>query len=320
MAFAGALVERWPVLFASLWSQLNADVWAMLETPGQRVFSVIATAICIAVAVLLIRLIRSSREARFWALGMAMALVPMAATFPMNRLLLFSGIGAFSLMAMLVDQAGMLDTEAGDRRRWSRWPAKALLVLHIPVAAIFLVASVAILPIFNLVFVAGANAAPRDEALAGQSLIFVNGQDFPCAYTLVIRQLDDDAPAPRRSVILAPMLTAATATREDDHTLVVDTDEGWLDYQVDRLMRSMDTPFTVGEHLDTTLFTAEVRRITSDGRPLTVAFRFHRPLEDPTHRWVWWRNGHLVDFPLPETGGRVELRPESLIAAAANAR
>jgi len=320
VAFAAALIERWPVLLASLWSQISADVWAMFQTSGQRILFVIGTVVCIAVAALLLRLVRCSSEARFWGLGMALALVPMAATFPMNRLLLFASIGAFGLMAMLVDEVGLLGNTARDARPWPRRAAKVLLALHLPVAAIMLVASVALLPTFNLVFIAAATTAPRDAALTEQSLIFVNGQDLLCSYTLLIRELPNQPPAPRRIAILAPMLTAATATREDQYTLVHHTEDGWLDYPFDRLMRGIDTPFEVGELIETSIFSAEVRQITRDGRPLTVAFEFHEALESDSHRWVWWRDGHLVDFPLPPVGGRVELRPESLIAAAANAR
>ena len=318
-AFAGAVIERWPVLLASLWSQLSADVWAMFTAPTQRKFTLVSVVICIGVAALLFRAIRASREARFWTLGMSLALVPVTAAFPMNRLLLFAGIGAFGLMAVLVHDAGLLGGNPGGGRRGSRWTAGALLALHLPVAAIFLTLSVAALPIFNTVFMAGVHVAPRDAALSDQSLIFVNGQDLPCAYTILVRQLDEDSPAPRRIAVLAPLLTAATITRENSGTLLIDAEDGWLEYPFDRLLRSLDVPFTVGERIESALFTAEVRRITAAGRPKTVLFRFRRPLEDPGHRWVWWREGRLVPFPLPQVGETVEMGPESLIAVAANA-
>jgi hypothetical protein len=320
LVFAGALIERWPVLLASLWSQLNADGWTMLRTPGHRVVLAIAAAICVVVAALLARLVRSRPQARFWALGMALALVPMAAAFPMNRLLLFGGIGAFGLMAMLVDDLGLLGDEAADGRRWSSFMAKGLLVLHLPVAAILLSSWLALLPEFNLVFEAGSRAAPRDPALAEQSLIFANGQDLPCSYTLLIRQLDDDAPAPLRVVQLAPMATAAMVARVDDSTLLIETEDGWLDYPFDRLMRGIDTPFEVGELIESSIFSVEVIDITGDGRPLSAVFSFREALESESHRWLWWRDGRLVDFELPPVGGRVELRPESLLFAAANVR
>jgi hypothetical protein len=241
----------------------------------------------------------------------------MTATFPMNRLLLFAGIGAFGLMAVLVEHAGLLRDPTGRGRTGDQWIARILLLLHIPVAAILLVLAVILLPVFNLVFTAGAASAPRDAALTGQSLIFVNGQDLPCAYTILIRQLSDAEPAPRRVAILAPLLTHSTVLREDDHTIVIDAEDGWLEYPLDRLMRTMESPFAAGDRVETSLFTAEVRRITDDGRPATVAFRFRDPLEHPGQRWVWWHDGRLGDFAVPPRGRAVEIGPESLFAVAA---
>jgi len=318
MVFAGALLERWPVLLASLWSQISADAWAMFTAPTQRLITFLAVVVCLGVAALSARAVRASREARFWAVGMALALVPMTATFPMNRLLLFAGIGAFGLIAVLVEHAGLLGEPAGRGRTGDRWIARILLLLHVPVAAILLVLAVILLPIFNLVFTAGAASAPRDAALTGQSLIFVNGQDLPCAYTILIRQLSDAEPAPRRVAILAPLMTRSSVVREDDHTIVIDAEDGWLEYPFDRLMRTMESPFAAGDRIETSLFTAEVRRITDDGRPATVAFRFRDPLEQTGHRWVWWQHGRLVDFPMPPRGGAVEIGPESLFAVAAS--
>ena len=314
MAFAAALIERGPVMLGAQLSQLNADLWAVFDRTGQLVLFGLGLIVCTAAAVLFARLLHSSPEARFWALGMVLAVVPVAAAFPMNRLLLGAGIGAFGLIGMLTAQIGLLGNEARDRRRWVRRATKILLVLHGPVGALLLVAGLAFLPVFNSMFTAGARHAPRDPNLTEQSLIFVNGHDFPCAYTYIIRLVDDEAPAPRRVGILAPLPSDATVTREDDRTLVIATERGWFELQIDRLMLDGSAPFSTGQRLQTTDFDATIRELTTDGRPLTVAFRFHRLLESNSYRWVYWREGHLVDFPLPPVGGDVCLSAESLLA------
>jgi hypothetical protein len=307
------LVERCPVMLGGMWSQVNVDLWAALAGPGQLVFSAIALVFCGAASVLLVPLLRNSREARFWALGMILALVPVAAAFPMNRLLLFAGIGFFGLMAMLTSEVGLLGENRRNGRPWIRRSVKMLLVLHGPVAVVLLMASLAFLPIFNLLFTAGARAAPRDAALADQSLVFVNGHEFPCVYTSIIRLTDPDSPAPRRIAILGPMTSPASVTREDDRTLVIASDDGWLFHPMDRLMRSADAPFTVDQRVEAADFEAVVRYVTGDGRPLTVAFEFRLPLDDPSYRWVRWRRGRLVSFPVPPVGGAIDLETESLL-------
>ena len=313
LTFAAALIERAPVMFAGLWSQLTTDVWATLNRPGQLVLCAFSVVVCAFVAALSVRLIRANRRARFWAIGAVLSLVPVAAAFPMNRLLLVSGIGAFGLLAMLADDVGILGGAAGDVRLWVRRSVKALLVLHIPLASVLLVASILFLSVFNTIFTAGARGAPRDPDLATQDLIFLNGHEFPSVYTYVIRLTDDDTPAPRRVAILGPMSTAVTVTREGENTLVLAAEDGWLRSPIDQLMRSTDAPVHVGERIRTVLFDAEIRQASSDGRPVVVSFEFRRPLDRPSFRWVAWRGGRLEEVTPPGVGGEIRLSSVPLV-------
>jgi hypothetical protein len=307
LAFAAALVERVPVMLGGLWSQLPIDLWAAVGRSGQLVLCAVSVAVCAFVAALLAHVIRSTREARFWALGSVLSLVPVAAAFPMDRLLLVTGIGAFGLLAMLTAEVGLLGGAARDARAWIRRSVKLLLVLHIPLAALLLVASIGFLSIFNTIFTAGARGAPRDPGLATRNLVFINGHDFPCAYTYLIRLTDDTAPAPRRIAILGPMSTDVVVTRENGSTLVLEAEDGWLRSPIDRLMRRADARFHAGQRISTALFDAEVRQVSADGRPVVVAFAFRRPLDSPSYRWVAWRNGRLEEVSPPAVGGETRL-------------
>jgi hypothetical protein len=271
-------------------------------------------AVCAVVVALLARLIRTTRAARFWALGTVLSLVPVAAAFPMNRLLLVAGIGAFGLLAMLTAEVGLLGGPARDARAWIRRSVKALLLLHVPLAAVLLVASIAFLSLFNTMFTAGARGAPRDPGLATRDLIFVNGHEFPSVYTYVIRLTDDTEPAPRRIAILGPMSSDVTVSRDGEATLVLEAEDGWLRSPIDRLMRRGDAPFHVGQRIPTALFDAEIRQVAADGRPLVVAFEFRRPLDSPSHRWVAWRNGRLEEVAPPAVGGETRLAAVPLVS------
>ena len=81
-------------------------------------------------AVLFYPVIREKRVARFWALGMLLALIPPCATGPMNRQLFFVGIGVMGLLAEYLTRvfSGHL------RHRWSlirRIPTMILAVLFV---------------------------------------------------------------------------------------------------------------------------------------------------------------------------------------------
>ncbi len=53
----------------------------------------------------------------------------------------------------------------------------------------------------------------------------------------------------------------------------------------------------------------EVRALTDAGDPRTVRYRFAVPLEDPTLRWLRWRERTYEPFTPPELGASVTLAP-----------
>lgn len=135
-----------------------------------------------------------------------------------------------------------------------------------------------------------------------QTFVFVNGNDFPVVFTWVIRMVASPASAPRRAALLSSVLTRSEVNREDSHTLVVTSEGGFLAHQLDRLLASSTRSFAVSELIERPDYAAEVRRITEAGRPDQVAFRFRRELEDPSYRWLFWKDGWIVEFPLPRVG------------------
>ena len=67
----------------------------------------------------------------------------------------------------------------------------------------------------------------------------------------------------------------------------------------------MNTPFSLGARVTIDAFTAEVRTLTSEQQPLTVAFHFEEPLESESYRFVVWTDAGLEAFELPEPGQSV---------------
>ncbi len=313
--FVSALILRWPVLFAAQWWQLSADLWAGFGDRGQVTYSVVGAVLGLAVLALLWRPLRERREARFWALGMALSLIPLCAAFPMTRLLIFSGVGAFGLLAVAADSTGWVAGEEKRGGRLRRWGTGTLLVLHGPLAAVLLLFGVLSFPLFGQMFSLGHRLVPTDEALADQTLVVVNGNEFPMFYMTVMRELDDSGPVPRRVALLSTMNAANTVTREDAHTLAIRVDGGLLAIAFDRLMRDLDPPFVAGHTRTLPDYTVTVREVTADGRPLEMAFAFEHPLEHPSYRWLYWTPQGLRDFVPPAVGESRELPLVGLLQA-----
>jgi hypothetical protein len=300
LLFLQTLAERWPVLLAGQWFQAPIDLWILL-TVTQRIALSLASIVLAAGFVWLFWPLLKRPVAHFWATGMALSLVPLCAAFPMGRLLVFAGIGAFGLLALFVDQ--YVFTSPGSSG-WRRRAAIALLVLHGPIAAVLLVGQTFGLPIVGDFFTSAARHSPSGPEIARQTFVYVNGNDFPVVYSRVVRSVNGD-PTPRRVAQLAPMTDTNRIYREDPNTLVVAPVEGFLGRPVDCLFASEDHSFHPGDRIDRPDYRAEVLSVTPDGRPASVSFRFRCPLEDPSLRWLYWEDHRLQEFPLPKVGTSV---------------
>jgi hypothetical protein len=183
------------------------------------------------------------------------------------------------------------------------------LVLHGPLAAVMLVARTATIPALAGVFAAGARGAPMDDALANQTLFFLNGSEIPVVYTALIREVGALGPVPRRVALLASMRLTNQITVHDDHTLVYRADGGFLGHPSDNMFRNPSSPFVVDDRVHMPDFTVVVQQVTPDGRPLMVSIRFDEPLDSAEYRFVAWKDGFLEEVVLPQPGGKLVLVP-----------
>ncbi len=305
IGFLGALGERLPLLVTAQWLQAPVDVWVAVPRHWQIAAAIIATVLAASVCWLLWTLLRRDSQARFWALGMVFSLVPLCAAFPMDRLLLFAGLGAFGLMAALFESSGVWPWKKVQPSSWRRRVAQLLLILHVPLAASLVFIRTEALPVFGTFFSAGERRAPRGPEVAQQTFIFVNGNEFFVTYTHVIRTATGNAPAPRRMAQLSSLFALNQVRRTDAQTLVVTAEGGFFSRTLDSLLVSPSQHFTIGQRFERPDFMAEIRALTSDGRPLEIAYRFNVPLEDPRLRWLYWKNRRLIEFPLPAIGETV---------------
>ena len=309
LGFVLAVLERAPVLHFSMWSQVPMDPWMFLPRAAQLTITATGLVTAVILGAVLWRLLRRSAEARFWALGMAGALVPVCASFPMDRLTLYAGVGAFGLLALQVRQVGWLDASPGDSvGHLVRWATGGLLVLHAGLALVLLPARTQIIYVIGHESHRVSEQAPTDPQLADQALIFVNGVDLLTIYMPMIR-IAEGGIVPRRIAMLSSQLTASTIHRPDAYTLRIRPDGGFLSHAGDCLLRDRTAPFQLGDRIEMKVFEVEITELTTDGRPAEAAFHFAEPLESDAHRWVYFHDGPLEPFPLPEPGASVRIGP-----------
>ncbi|MHC4518831.1 MAG: hypothetical protein ACYTAS_09610, partial [Planctomycetota bacterium] len=133
--YVAALKDRAPVLLLAQLLAPPSDVTMLLGPSGTKLLWLAALAFLAFFALLLIPLLRQDRVARFWALGMLLSLLPICATFPSDRLLMFTSIGAMGLVAQFL-AATFGSGEQRLRRRPRRIGAALLASLFILVHAV----------------------------------------------------------------------------------------------------------------------------------------------------------------------------------------
>jgi hypothetical protein len=327
LRFALNALQCGPVLLLGQWIVLEPGVHAILSSWGVLAFWFITVSVLVFVAKMLIPLLRQDRVARFWGLGMVLAVVPICAVgLPHGRLLILVGLGAMGLMAQFICGLFKRSEWLPDRRAWLK-SARAL--------GVFLVGLHAVLSPFLLLFANTAFDGFFDPMVDMGPLPGVEQRDdvvvinMPSpGYAIFIpafREIHRQA-VPAHLRILAPGYAAVEVTRVDARTLVIRPEHGYLapagvmalgdqgafplvhsayGYRYsDGFFGSGLNPMALGERVDLTGMSAEVTALAKDGRPAEARVQFAVPLDDPSLQWLqWdWKKGTYVSFTPPAVG------------------
>jgi hypothetical protein len=309
--FATALMERYPALLFGQWAMLS-DLSVIIGKLGSPFWWIAAGYVCL-LGVLFWPLLCRDRIARFFATGMLLAVFPSCATFPMDRLLTFVGLGAFGLLVQFWYMVFGADAPRPKLafRRAAAVPLALLLVLFHVVLAPLLLAVRAAAPLGPPAFIDRCYVrVPFDETIERQDLVVVNAPVPMLAGYCQLNFEQEGMPSPRAVRILAPGLFPMTVVRTDDRTLEVEPENGYLGLFLDQLFRNQQHPLRLGEQVQLPRMTATVLDVTEDGRPQKVAFRFEASLEDSSLRWLHFQAGEFVPWMPPPVGEKAILRLE----------
>jgi hypothetical protein len=308
LAFARAAVLRLPMLLLAQLAGPPAMVWMLV--PHERLSAALAAggAALALLLTVLVRVLGRDRRARFFAVGAVLSLVPMCATWPQDRNLLFCGLGAFGVVALFFARLGRL--AGSSLRPWALVTAGLFVLAHA-------VAGPLLLPVRAYWFAQGFHeyVDSADRALpkttSDSVLIMVNAPDtLVNTYVAAMRVLRGE-PMPRAMRQLAHALAGNDGELErlDERTVAVTLQKGFLDDAdlLGRLVRSANIPFRQGDVVRLDGMTATVVSITADGRPQRMQFQFERPLEDPSYRWVTWEKTGCVPTKPPAVGAKVKI-------------
>jgi hypothetical protein len=305
LQFLNALWSRGPILLLGQWALPPSDFSFLYPPTVHFVVWVGALVFLIGIFTVLIPLLRKDRLARFWCLGMLLALIPSSTILPGDRLLFLVGVGSMGILAQFIST---IRTGSVPLPTLFAWRALArilyfvFIVVHLVLAPLFLPLRIHIFTTLCNKITTCIESAPLDDSVADRTVILVNTPNFFFVSLLVPVRTLKGHPIPAYLHSLAPNMgmfpVPILMTRTDEHTLFVKPQGGfpWL------LMRDNNHPFAVGEKVKLTGMSVEVTKLTKEGWPLEVAYRFDVPLEDPSLLWLDFKDDAYVPFTPPAVG------------------
>jgi hypothetical protein len=306
MAYLRALVERLPVLLAAQVGLSVSDVWLLLPDPAKIAGFLLALVTLVGFAALLVPLWRRLPACRFWILGAVLSLPPACATFPMDRLLVFAGVGVMAAIALVF--AEWLEGDAFAARSRAR---RALVTTGVSLLAILhLVLAPILLPlrVLTVKLVGGMGerleaSIPTDDGVRGKTLVILSSSAELTTFPPWMQRQVSGSPRPRRMRLLATCFANLRVSRLDATTLRLRPEKGFVDNELLRMARGLSRPFHPGDEVVLSNMRVRVNEVTPDGRPAEADFTFAVPLDDASLLWMRLRaGGALVPWSPPAMG------------------
>jgi hypothetical protein len=312
LEFARDILRHLPVLLFTQFAASDPSIWSFLPPLGIWIYLSVASVFLCAVAYVLWPLLRGDRVARFWALGMVLSALPVCTTIPQGRELMNPSIGAMALVAQFLAFRASPQPENEPRgyRMLAGSFAGLWVFLHLIVSAISLPVNSYTATTSAEQLAARLNAtAPSDTAIRNQTLITVSVPADLLAATLPIMRAVANEPAPLYGRVLSAAVRHLEMTRTDERTLRLRMDDGFMTRPWCQVFRNPVThPMKKGDTIRLTGLTVEVAEVTNDGRPVDALFRFDVPLEDPSLRWIVFKDMAYVPFTPPAIGKTVQVK------------
>jgi hypothetical protein len=329
LSFARALLERGPILLFAQLGGLPSETYSFIR-PSYRPYLLAGAYIFLMlVLIVLFPLLRRDRLARFWFLAMLLATVPICATLPMNRNLLYVAVPAFALLAQFIKS--VIDAPANENplpanRLW-RLLARGLCAYFILAHLLFAVVGRVTTPVtvqqMREQFRLTMDLGPLD-GVQDQDLVVVNAPNPFSLFFVPLYRAHLQQPLPNALRVLAPGFADMQLTRVDQTTLNIRAKSGnilsgrekkpfhlvYLYQTFNEGFRHRKFPMRTGDKVVLPRLAVEVLKVDDKGLPVEITCRFAAPLDDPSLRWLaWdWHDKCYVPFVVPAVGQAVELK------------
>jgi hypothetical protein len=252
--------------------------------------------------------------ARFWALGLVLATIPVSASFSSDRVLVLVGVGAMPLLAGLFGDLVQSLSGAGPKLGGFRSLAIfGYVVIHIAVAGVMNPIRARSLEIAGRALERADDGIPSDASIRDKTVIVANAPvDAFVSFIHVMRERRG-APRPAQLHSLASATSPIEVTRLDELTLRVRPAQGYLYGDTERFWRAARDPFRLGERVELPTVSVEISALTPDGRPAAADFHFRHPLDSSVYVFRSFEAGEFVPWQPPALGASVHFPAEDFV-------
>jgi hypothetical protein len=306
-AFLSKLPQKLVFLFHGQFSAPPSDLAFLAPPAHQPVLLALAILTTGLVVWLLLPVVRRDRTARFWALGMGLSLVPLGATFPSDRLLLFVGLGAMALLARLFEAWLRRLSDGELRSNAASWLTGGFFVMHAVVAPVVLPLRAGQMELFAVAHDRAAEGVPSDATVTGKTVVIVAAPTLLFANYIQAKRELEHVLRPAHLYVLASASSAISVERTAEASLTLRPAHGFLYTPLEQHYRGTPS-MGVGERVSLSAMTATVAECDTEGRPSAVTFTFDGPAAD--YVFLTWEDGRFAPFTMPDAGRPTTLPEE----------
>ncbi len=315
LLFLQEMAYRAPAYLAGQFFLPPAEVFGALEQPPLRSQAMLP-ALAYALTVLLLMawvlwpLLRRSPLARFYALGLVIAVIPICGSALVSRALWYVGFGAAGLLALYIQQYRELGLSARQLRAGKVF-AGTMLGLHLWLSPLLFVAMGKSADLLDglmdsqTVGLPNADSTPQ-RLLLISSLSHVGNVTFPLLKDQAL-SLGASPTRPAPAIVKVRGLVDGPGrfilSRPDANTLVARTETGFTS------MRASPYGVAVGERFSLDDVEILIRSVSKEAAPTEIVYRFH-PGVLATYRVMAWQRTGFVAARLPEVGSSLAVSVE----------
>jgi hypothetical protein len=284
----------------------------LLGRPEHFVYwAALVAAVLAAAACALMPMLRCDRTARFWLVGMLLAIVPVTASFPSDRLLLLASVGGMGLLARVT--APLLEASAWQTLGTGR----ALLCLvfggaHLLLAPLCLPLRAAQMQLVGRTLEVATAGLDRIPELEKRTVVILSAPLDVLASYIQAERAWRHVPRAKHLYWLTTAGSSLRVTRTDPNTLLIERSSGFLSTPLERHYRDQPDTLKRGEPVRLGPLVASVVSVTSDGKPLAVSFRFAERLESRSYVFLVWQDGRYQPLSLDRFAWPLQLPAEDL--------